>query len=107
MQRDGQTVEVHVYPGTHYDFDNACAYFKYFLGAATVRDCPQILISVQHDVYYRLPDGEKYTNSQVMQVDYAHCTTRGVSTSASLEQVKRAEADINTFLVKAMDLLPR
>lgn len=100
-------VEVHVYPGAYHDFDNTRAYFKYFPGATTARDCPQTLIDVQHDAYYRLPGGEKYANLQAMQADYTRCTTRGVSTGANLEQAKRAEADVNAFLVKAMGLSPR
>ena len=107
MQRDGQTVDVHVYPGAYHDFDNTHAYFKYFPGATTARDCPQTMIDVQHNAYYRLQTGEKYAGLQAMEADYKRCTVRGVSTGANLEQAERAEADVKAFLTKSMGLAPR
>ena len=107
MQRDGQTVDVHVYPGAYHDFDNTRAYFKYFPGATTARECPQTMIDVQHDAYYRLQTGEKYASLQAMEADYKRCIVRGVSTGANLQQAARAEADVRAFLTKAMGLPPR
>jgi len=107
MQRDGQTVDVHVYPGAYHDFDNTRAYFKYFPGATTARECPQTMIDVQHDAYYHLQTGEKYASLQAMEADYKRCTVRGVSTGANLDQAQRAEADVKAFLTKAMGLPPR
>ena len=104
MRRDGQAVEAHVYPGAYHDFDNTRAYFKYAPGATTVRDCPQTMLDVQHDAYYRLQTGEKYTSLQAMQAEYTHCMARGVSTGANLAQAQRAEADVKAFLTKALGL---
>ncbi len=104
MRRDGQTVEVHVYPGAYHDFDNTRAYFKYFPGATTVRDCPQAMLDVQHEAYYRLPSGEPYANLQAMEAEYKRCIARGVSAGADLGQAKRSEADVKAFLTRAMGL---
>jgi dienelactone hydrolase len=104
MQRDGQSVEVHVYPGAYHDFDNTRAYFKYFPGATTPRECPQAILDVQHDAYYHLLTGEKYDSFQTMAAEYKRCVARGVSAGANLEQGERAEADVKAFLTKTMGL---
>ncbi|CAG9179763.1 dienelactone hydrolase family protein [Cupriavidus pinatubonensis] len=104
MKRDGQPVVVHVYPGAYHDFDNTRAYFKYFPGATTLRDCPQVLLDVRHDRYYRLPGGEKYPSVQAMDAEYKRCISRGVSAGASPEQGKKSEADVKAFLSRAMGL---
>jgi len=104
MKRDGQPVEVNVYPGAYHDFDNTHAYFKYFPRATTLRDCPETLLDVQHDAYYRLPTGEKYAGVQAMDAEYKRCIARGVSAGANQEEGRRAEADVKAFLAKAMGL---
>lgn len=83
MKRDGQPVAVHVYPGAYHDFDNTRVYFKYFPGAATLRDCPKALLDVRHDKHYRLPGGEKCPSVQAMDAKYKRCIGRGVSAGAS------------------------
>ncbi|MGN5476738.1 dienelactone hydrolase family protein [Cupriavidus basilensis] len=77
MKRDGQSVEVHVYAGAYHGFDNAHVYFKYFPGATTLRDCPQAILDVRHDAYYRLPSGEKYSSFQAMDAEFRRCIDRG------------------------------
>jgi dienelactone hydrolase len=104
MKRDGQSVEVHVYPGAYHDFDNTRVYFKYFPGATTLRNCPQAILDVRHDAYYRLSTGEKYAGFQAMDAEYRLCTTRGVSAGSNLDQGKKSEADVKAFLTKAMGL---
>lgn len=104
MRRDGQTVEVHVYPGAYHDFDNTRAYFKYFAGATTARECPQAILDVQHSAYYHLLTREPYASFQAMEADYKRCIARGVSAGANLEQGQRSEADVKAFLTKAMGL---
>lgn len=106
MRRDGQAVEVHMYPGAYHDFDNTRPYFKYFPGATTPRECPQAILDVQHSAYYHLQSREPYASFQAMEADYKRCVTRGVSAGANLEQAERSEADVTAFLRKAMALTP-
>ncbi|MCY0853606.1 dienelactone hydrolase family protein [Cupriavidus sp. D39] len=104
MKRDGQSVEVHMYPGAYHDFDNTHVYFKYFPGATTLRDCPQAILDVRHDAYYRLLTGEKYASFQAMDAEYRRCIARGVSAGSSLDQGRKSEADVKAFLTRAMGL---
>jgi dienelactone hydrolase len=104
MQRDGQALEVHVYPGAYHDFDNTKTYFKYFPGTMSAQKCPQVMLDVQHVEYYHMLTGEKYPSYEAMAAERKNCITRGVSTGANMRQGDKSEADVKAFLIKAMAL---
>jgi len=104
MRRDGQSVEIHLYPGAYHDFDNTKVYFQYFPSATTLRECPLAMLDVLHETYYRLPAGERYDSLQTMSAEYKQCTSRGVSAGANLEQGRKSEADVKAFLTSALGL---
>ncbi|MDB5990088.1 MAG: dienelactone hydrolase [Herbaspirillum sp.] len=106
MKRDGQALEVHVYPGAYHDFDNTRQYFKYFPSATTAGKCPQVILDIQHVAYYHLLTGEKYPSFEAMETEYKGCITRGVSTGANIAQGDKSEADVKAFLTKTMALQP-
>lgn len=106
MRRDGQAVDVHVYPGAYHDFDSTQPYFKYFPNATTANQCPQVIFDIQNVGYYHLAGGEKYASYQAVEADNKNCISKGVSAGANIAQGDKAEADVKEFLIKTMGLKP-
>lgn len=106
MKRDGQPVEIHLYPGAYHDFDNTASYFRFHPGATTANRCPQVLFDVNHVAYYHLVSGEKYASLKEVEAEGKNCVIRGVSIGSNLEQGKKAEGDVKAFLTRTMGLGP-
>jgi dienelactone hydrolase len=104
MQRDGESVEMHIYPGSYHAFDNPRPNFVFHARATTASRCPQVLYDVQHVKYYHLLTGEPYADLAEVQAQNKGCVIRGVSSGANIEQGNKAEADVRFFLKKTLGL---
>ncbi|MCA1323738.1 dienelactone hydrolase family protein [Herbaspirillum sp. alder98] len=104
MERDGQSVELHVYPDSYHNFDDSQTHFGYHAAATTPRHCTPSMLDMKNDAYYRLDTGERYPDSRVIQAEFKHCLERGVSTGANPSQGRRAVEDVRRFLAAAFHL---
>jgi dienelactone hydrolase len=102
MKRDGQAVEVHVYPGAYHAFDNPRQNFTYHRNATTANRCPQVMYDVQHAEYYHLLTGEKYPSVNEVKAENKGCVIRGVSSGSNIAQGNKAEEDVKDFLIRTM-----